>query len=76
VSEYYSDPTQNPKSREYKGPRASLRDLFPYLRPHRKVLTVAIVLSMVGSLLALAQPLLIGQLIEAVSANLDTTSNR
>ena len=74
MSEYYSDPTQNPKSREYKGPRASLRDLFPYLRPHRKVLTVAIVLSMVGSLLALAQPLLIGQLIEAVSANLDTTS--
>ena len=71
MSEYYQDPTQNPKSREYKGPRAKLSDLFPYVRPYRKVLTVALVLSMLGSLLALAQPLLIGQLIEAVQQNLD-----
>jgi ABC-type multidrug transport system fused ATPase/permease subunit len=69
VSEYYSDPTQNPKSREYKGPRAQLKDLFPYLRPYRKVLTLAIILSMFGSILALGQPLLIGQLISAVEQN-------
>lgn len=69
MSEYYSDPTQNPKSREYKGPRAQLKDLFPYLKPYKKVLTFAIVLSMVGSLLALGQPLLIGQLISAVEEN-------
>ena len=69
MSEYYSDPTQNPKSREYKGPRAQLKDLFPYLRPYKKVLTFAIVLSMFGSLLALGQPLLIGQLISAVEEN-------
>jgi len=69
VSEYYSDPTQNPKSREYKGPRAQLKDLFPYLKPYKKVLTFAIVLSMIGSLLALGQPLLIGQLISAVEEN-------
>ena len=69
MSEYYSDPTQNPKSREYKGPRAQLKDLFPYLRPYKKVLTFAIVLSMIGSLLALGQPLLIGQLISAVEEN-------
>jgi ABC-type multidrug transport system fused ATPase/permease subunit len=69
VSEYYSDPTQNPKSREYKGPRAQLKDLFPYLKPYKKVLTFAIVLSMFGSLLALGQPLLIGQLISAVEEN-------
>ncbi len=69
MSEYYSDPTQNPKSREYKGPRAQLKDLFPYLKPYKKVLTFAIVLSMFGSLLALGQPLLIGQLISAVEEN-------
>lgn len=69
MSEYYSDPTQNPKSREYKGPRAQLKDLFPYLRPYKRVLTFAIALSMVGSLLALGQPLLIGQLISAVEEN-------
>lgn len=69
MSEYYSDPTQNPKSREYKGPRAQLKDLFPYLRPYKRVLTFAIVLSMFGSLLALGQPLLIGQLISAVEEN-------
>ena len=69
MSEYYSDPTQNPKSREYKGPRAQLKDLIPYLRPYKKVLTFAIVLSMFGSLLALGQPLLIGQLISAVEEN-------
>ena len=69
MSEYYSDPTQNPKSREYKGPRAQLKDLFPYLEPYKKVLTFAIVLSMFGSLLALGQPLLIGQLISAVEEN-------
>ena len=69
MSEYYSDPTQNPKSREYKGPRAQLKDLFPYLKPYKRVLTFAIVLSMIGSLLALGQPLLIGQLISAVEEN-------
>ena len=69
MSEYYSDPTQNPKSREYKGPRAQLKDLFPYLRPYKKVLTLAIILSMLGSILALGQPLLIGQLISAVEQN-------
>lgn len=71
MSDYYQDPTQNPKSREYKGPRASLKDLFPYLRPYRKVLYFAIGLSMLGSVLALAQPLLIGELISAVEQSLE-----
>jgi ABC-type multidrug transport system fused ATPase/permease subunit len=73
VSEYYQDPTQNPKSREYRGPRAKLKDLLPYLADHKKTLILALVLSIIGSLLALGQPLLIGQLITAVQENLDTT---
>lgn len=71
MSDYYQDPSQNPKSREYKGPRAKLKDLFPYLRPYRKVLYFAIGLSMLGSVLALAQPLLIGELISAVEQSLE-----
>ena len=69
MSEYYQDPTQNPRSREYKGPRASLKDLFPYLKDHKKALYLALVLSVLGSLLALSQPLIVGQLITAVEAN-------
>lgn len=72
MSEYYQDPTQNPRSREYRGPRAKLKDLLPYLKDHRRTLILALVLSVLGSLLALGQPLLIGQLITAVEQNLDT----
>lgn len=71
MSDYYQDPTQNPRSREYRGPRAKLSDLFPYLRPYRKILSFAIALSMIGSVMALAQPLLIGQLISAVEQSLE-----
>lgn len=74
MSEYYQDPTQDPKSRDYKGPRAKLTDLLPYLKEHRKTLIFALVLSVIGSLLALGQPLLIGQLITAVEQSLDITT--
>lgn len=73
MSEYYKDPTQNPKSREYRGPRAKLTDLLPYLKDHRRTLVLALALSVLGSLLALGQPLLIGQLITAVQESLDTS---
>lgn len=74
MSEYYQDPTQNPRSREYQGPRAKLKDLFPYLVDHKKALYLAVVLSVVASLMALAQPLLLGQLISAVEKNLSITT--
>ncbi len=73
MSEYYKDPSQNPKSREYRGPRAKLTDLLPYLKDHRRTLVLALTLSVLGSLLALGQPLLIGQLITAVQESLDTS---
>ncbi|MDG1817363.1 MAG: ABC transporter ATP-binding protein [Aquiluna sp.] len=73
MSEYYQDPTQNPKSREYRGPRAKLKDLLPYLADHRKTLILALILSVLGSLLALGQPLVIGLLLTAVQESVDTT---
>ncbi len=70
----YRDPTENPRSREYKGPRASLSDLLPYLADHKKALTVALVLSIITSLLSLGQPLLMGQVISAVEQSKEFTN--
>jgi ATP-binding cassette subfamily B protein len=46
----------------------------PYLKEHRRTLILALLLSVLGSALALGQPLLIGQLITAVQESLDTTA--
>jgi ATP-binding cassette subfamily B protein len=70
----YRDPSENPRSREYKGPRASLSDLLPYLADHKKALIVALVLSIITSLLSLAQPLLMGQVISAVEQSKEFTN--
>ncbi len=43
-----------------------IRDLLPYLRPHRRTLLVVAVLTAVGSLLALASPLLTREVLDAV----------
>lgn len=67
----YRDPTENPRSREYKGPRAKLSDLTPFLVDHKKALVVALILSIFTSLLSLGQPLLMGQVISAVEAGKD-----
>jgi ABC-type multidrug transport system fused ATPase/permease subunit len=67
VSDYSID-ENNPRSRNYRGPRAQLSDLLPYLREHRPALILAIALSIFASALALSQPLLIGQIITVVEA--------
>jgi len=48
------------------GPRASFRQLLPFLLEHKKVLIVVAVLSVIGAGTTLAQPLLVGQVIEMV----------
>jgi ATP-binding cassette subfamily B protein len=70
----YRDPTENPRSREYKGPRAKLSDLTPYLLDHKKPLIVALILSIFTSLLSLGQPLLMGQVITAVEQSKEFTN--
>ncbi len=70
----YRDPTENPRSREYKGPRANLKDLLPFLADHKKALIVALVLSIISSLLSLGQPLLMGQVISAVEQSKEFTN--
>ncbi len=45
------------------GPRASFRELLPYLTEHRLVLGIVVVLGLIGAALSLAQPLLVSQVI-------------
>jgi len=49
-------------------PAAGLRELLPLLRPHRRALAGAAVLSLVSAAAALAQPALVGRVISAVGA--------
>ncbi|WP_241981205.1 ABC transporter ATP-binding protein [Cryobacterium algoritolerans] len=48
------------------GPRAKFSQLLPYLLEHKRVLSVVIVLSVLGALASLAQPLLVSQVITVV----------
>lgn len=48
------------------GPRASLRQLLPYLAEHRGVLAIVIALSLASAAASLAQPLLVSQVIGIV----------
>ncbi|WP_167143894.1 ABC transporter ATP-binding protein [Canibacter zhoujuaniae] len=46
--------------------RASVKELLPYVLQQRKLLTIALVLGALAALLALAQPVLVGKIIERV----------
>ncbi|QEO08684.1 ABC transporter ATP-binding protein [Protaetiibacter larvae] len=50
------------------GPRASFRELLPYLTEHKGLLGLAIVLSLASAALSLAQPALVSQVISIVEA--------
>ena len=54
-----------------KGPKAKFSQLFPYLAEHKGALWVAVVLSIVGAAVSLAQPLVVGQVITAVQKGQD-----
>lgn len=53
---------------EEDGPRASLKQLIPFLLEHKGVLAVVAALSVVGAIAMLAQPLVVGQVITLVQA--------
>jgi ATP-binding cassette subfamily B protein len=48
------------------GPRATFGQLMPYILEHRRVLSFVVVLSVLGALASLAQPLLVSQVIALV----------
>ncbi|WP_091705030.1 ABC transporter ATP-binding protein [Microbacterium sp. cf046] len=49
-----------------EGPRATFRQLLPFIFEHKRTLVVVAVLSVLGAVATLAQPLLVGQVIERV----------
>ena len=51
-----------------EGPRATFRQLLPFLFEHKRVLVVVAILSVLGAGATLVQPLLVGQIIERVQA--------
>ncbi len=54
---------------QHDGPRATFRQLLPFLFEHKRTLIVVAVLSVFGAATSLAQPLLVGQLIDAVQSD-------
>ncbi|GAA1945577.1 ABC transporter ATP-binding protein [Microbacterium deminutum] len=54
-----------------EGPRASFRQLVPFLLEHTGVLVVVAILSVIGALTTLAQPLVVGQVITRVENGQD-----
>lgn len=52
------------------GPRAGLSQLLPFLFEHKRVLVVVALLSVVGAVATLAQPLLVGQVIDRVQSGI------
>ncbi len=50
------------------GPRATLGQLLPFVFEHKRTLVVVAILSIIGAVATLAQPLLVGQLITRVQA--------
>ncbi len=53
--------------------RATLREFFPYLRGHVRVLVLVAVVSLISTGLSIAQPLMVQQLVNAVSASQPAT---
>ncbi|MFC7943004.1 ABC transporter ATP-binding protein [Microbacterium oxydans] len=53
-----------------EGPRATFRQLLPFLFEHKRTLIVVAVLSVIGAATSLVQPLLVGQVIEAVQSDM------
>lgn len=56
-------------------PSATVRQLVPYLREHRRPLAAVVVLSLVSAAAALAQPVLVSQVIEGVQDGETITSD-
>ncbi|WP_375384665.1 ABC transporter ATP-binding protein [uncultured Microbacterium sp.] len=62
-------PRRGRGGKEPAGPRATFRQLLPFIFEHKRTLVVVAVLSILGAIATLAQPLLVGQLITRVQAN-------
>jgi len=60
--------TSNLRNDDDGSPRATFRQLIPFLMEHKKILSVVVVLSMAGAVATLAQPLVVSRVITVVEA--------
>lgn len=58
--------TRRRRRKTPEGPRATFRQLLPFIFEHKRTLVVVAVLSILGAIATLAQPLLVGQVITRV----------
>ena len=58
-------PTGRP-AYDKNSPKAKFSQLWPYLTEHKGALVIAVILSLIGAAVSLAQPLVVGQVITAV----------
>jgi ATP-binding cassette subfamily B protein len=58
-------------ARDKNAPKAKFSQLWPYLTEHKGSLVIAVVLSLIGAAVSLAQPLVVGQVITAVQEGKD-----
>lgn len=66
----FSAPARGRRGRRApEGPRASFRQLVPFLLEHKRTLVVVAVLSVLGAAATLAQPLLVGEVISRVQSS-------
>ncbi|MDX2376930.1 ABC transporter ATP-binding protein/permease [Microbacterium sp. LRZ72] len=72
MSTHTSSPPARRRGRrtQPEGPRASFGQLLPFLFEHKKVLVVVAVLSVLGAVATLVQPLLVGEVISRVQREL------
>ena len=61
-------------TRDKNTPKAKFSQLWPYLTEHKGALVIAVVLSLIGAAVSLAQPLVVGQVITAVQEGKDLGS--
>lgn len=52
------------QGRSGPAPRARITDLWPYVRPHRRALAVALVLGLLGAGASVAQPLIVAEVVD------------
>jgi ATP-binding cassette subfamily B protein len=62
-----------PGTKKDDGPKAKFSQLVPYLKEHKGALTLAVILSLIGAGTSLAQPMVVGNVITAVTKHQSLT---
>ena len=59
------------RGKKPQGPKAKFNQLLPYMKEQKGLLVIAVIFSLIGAAVNLAQPLVVGQIIKTVQAGQD-----